>query len=104
MKHRCLNPTDISYKHYGGRGIKVCKRWMVFKNFVRDMGKRPLGLTLDRINNDGDYKPSNCRWATYSQQGNNCRRRPFMEISKKMRIAYRKSTKKNRINPKTRPH
>lgn len=73
MKGRCLRKTDKYWKHYGGRGIKVCKRWMKFENFYKDMGE-PNGLTLDRINNNGDYKPSNCRWATWKVQANNKKR------------------------------
>lgn len=78
MKQRCYNPKEKKYKNYGGRGIKVCDRWLGkegFNNFIADMGERPEGLTLDRINNNGDYEPSNCRWATYSEQSINTRLR-----------------------------
>lgn len=72
MRGRCTNSNVPEYKHYGGRGISVCDRWKEkdkgFDNFLEDMGERPEGLTLDRINNDGNYEPSNCRWATWSQQ------------------------------------
>ena len=74
MKSRCLNPNNDAYKHYGGRGITICDRWLSrFENFYSDMGKRPDGRSLDRINNDGNYEPSNCRWATYKQQRANSR-------------------------------
>jgi hypothetical protein len=75
MRERCANTKGANYKNYGGRGIRVCKRWALFENFLADMGERPEGLTLDRIDNEGNYEPSNCRWATYAQQLTNRRAR-----------------------------
>lgn len=75
MLERCYNPKDKRYADYAGRGIVVCDRWREsFENFLSDMGKKPDGLTLDRINNNGNYEPRNCRWATPSQQTSNTRR------------------------------
>lgn len=75
MKQRCYNAAKAPYPYYGGRGIEVCARWLEsFDNFLADMGEAPTGRSLDRINNDGDYEPGNCRWATPYQQTHNRRR------------------------------
>lgn len=74
MRARCGNPRQTAYSYYGGRGIKVCERWSVFENFLADMGEPGVGLTLDRIDSNGNYEPSNCRWATKAEQTRNQRK------------------------------
>jgi endogenous inhibitor of DNA gyrase (YacG/DUF329 family) len=73
MKQRCLNQRHLAFARYAGRGITICERWMTFENFLADMGERPSGKTLDRIDNDRGYEPGNCRWATRRDQGRNTR-------------------------------
>lgn len=74
MKHRCRNQDNLNYHRYGGRGIKLCERWDKFENFLEDMGSRPPGMTIDRIDNNGDYCKENCRWTTHKL---NCQNKPF---------------------------
>lgn len=102
MKNRCYNKRCKSYGYYGGRGIKVCDRWLGakgFNNFLEDMGEKPSRkYSLDRINVDGDYCPENCRWATWEEQENNRRTNVYYEYmgakmtlpqwSKKLGISY----------------
>lgn len=73
MKTRCLNPNTAYYRYYGGRGISVCERWMSYRLFLMDMGERPEGMSLDRIDTNGNYEPGNCRWATSKEQSVNKR-------------------------------
>ena len=98
MWERCTNPKNSAYPRYGGRGIRVCKRWKKFEVFLADMGECPAGLTLERIDNGGPYAPENCRWATRKEQANNRRsnarfdtplgKLSMAEIAEKAGISY----------------
>lgn len=68
MKQRCLNPNHTAYRYYGGRGVKICDKWLSFEGFLEDMGERPIGTTLGRFGDVGNYEKSNCEWQTKKQQ------------------------------------
>lgn len=87
MLIRCGNPNNPAYKNYGGRGITVCDRWKSFENFIFDMGEKPNGTTIDRIDNDRGYEPGNCRWATVYQQSRNRRSNIWITVDGRSMVA-----------------
>lgn len=86
MRQRCSNSNTVGWSSYGGRGIRVCKRWQVFENFLNDMGPKPSAAhTLDRRKVNGNYTPGNCRWAVKLEQARNCRNNRFVRFQGKTR-------------------
>jgi len=81
MRVRCTNKKQPFYYRYGGRGITFCKRWQKYTNFLEDMGRCPKGMTLERINNDGNYEPGNCKWATQTEQTKNTTQNHIIEFN-----------------------
>jgi hypothetical protein len=94
MHYRCYSKKDISYSNYGGRGVRVCRRWHSFENFLFDMGPRPVGCSIDRIDNDKGYSPDNCRWATRAEQNVNKR---TTKLGEREVLAIRASTEHPRV-------
>lgn len=88
MRGRCRNPNNVGWADYGGRGISVCERWDSFHAFIEDMGERPAGFSLDRIDVNGNYEPSNCRWASRTTQNLNRRAAKFVDIGGVQYRAY----------------
>lgn len=80
MRQRCLYPNNAAFDRYGGRGITICERWLVFRNFLTDMGERPPGLSIERIDNNRGYEPGNCKWASPAEQSRNKRNNRFYTI------------------------
>jgi len=86
MMARCFNSGNSAYHDYGARGITVCERWLKFENFYADMGERPEGKTLDRIDNDKSYSPNNCRWASVKEQSRNKRSNVWISFNGKRQV------------------
>lgn len=98
MRQRCQNPNHKAYKNYGGRGIYVCDRWMIFANFMADMGMRPEGgAMIDRIDNNGPYSPENCKWSTRKEQNSNRRNCIYVECDGE-RVTLREYCRRKNMN------
>lgn len=106
MMARCYDPKNVGYKNYGARGIQVCSRWHVLKNFILDMAPRPHGLQIERIDNNGNYEKSNCKWATTWEQSNNRRDSHYLEWQGGRftiaQIAMMLGMKRNTVNERVR--
>jgi len=100
---RCLNPNGSGYKHYGAKGITICKRWRCYKNFLADMGERPIGTSIERIDNRKGYEPGNCRWATPHEQSRNTKTNVFLSARGETLI-LQDWARKLKINPCTIKH
>ena len=100
MLTRCRNPNIPQAKNYSGRGITVCERWLTFDNFLTDMGEAPAKHSIDRIDNNGNYEPTNCRWATSDQQMNNTRSNVFIEYQG-LRLTRRQWERQLGLRPAT---
>lgn len=97
-KSRCSNPKIRSFKDYGGRGIKMCQRWSdSFEDFLADMGERPIGSTIERIDNDLGYEPGNCKWVPATEQSKNRRRFTMKLIGPRMADRRFFSRRKSRV-------
>ncbi len=98
MLQRCYYEKHNRYEHYGGRGISVCERWREdFRYFLEDMGSRPKGHSLDRVDVDGDYCPDNCKWSTPREQGTNTARKPRPN-SPRVGVSYHKGKRKYQVS------
>lgn len=95
MWTRCTNKNRKDYIHYGGRGITICERWIDFELFLQDMGERPKGTSLDRVDSNGNYELSNCRWSTQKEQMNNTRTNVFITYEDKTQTQTQWAKEKN---------